>query len=226
MPIDVTTPTPLSAAWAVFVDFDGTITDRDTFDVLVPIFAAPGHWDATERGLDDGSLSIREVLSAQAALVRGDHAEIAALLRREVRLDPAFAAFARACTAADIPLTIVSSGIESIIRDRLDEAGIPDVPIVANAVDPNPAGWKMTFRDDVDNGTDKAAVIARAARHGLRTVFVGDGRSDFDAARAADVCFAKRGLALERYLVQHAIPFAPFTSFADVLARAVELRIL
>jgi len=219
-------PASPSAAWAVFVDFDGTITDRDTFDVLVPIFASAAEWDATERGLENGTMTIREVLASQASLVRGSHAEVAALLRRDVAVDATFAPFARACAAAHVPLEIVSSGIDSIIRDRLDEFGLSGVPVVANSVDPRPDGWVMQFRDPVDNGTDKAARVAAASASGRRTVFVGDGRSDYDAAIRAEVRFAKRGLPLERYLTRNGIAFEPFTTFADVAARLIRLGVL
>jgi 2-hydroxy-3-keto-5-methylthiopentenyl-1-phosphate phosphatase len=217
-------PAPESA-WAIFVDFDGTITDRDTFDVLVPMFATPAHWDAAERGLNDASMSLRDVLASQAALVRGSHAEIAAVLRREVAVDPTFAPFARACATARIALTIVSSGVESIVRDRLDEVGLPDLPVVANRVDPRPDGWIMHFRDPVDNGTDKAARVESARRAGIRTIFIGDGRSDYAAATIADVRFAKRGLALETYLTERAVAFESFASFAEIAERLTALGI-
>lgn len=47
-------------------------------------------------------------------------------------------------------------------------------------------------------------------------VFIGDGVSDLAAAREADVLFARRGLRLEEYCIEHGIPYTPFDSFADV----------
>ena len=47
-------------------------------------------------------------------------------------------------------------------------------------------------------------------------VFIGDGVSDLPAAREADVLFARRGLRLEEYCIEHGIPYTPFDSFADV----------
>ncbi len=209
----------------MFVDFDGTVTDRDTFDVLVPLFATKAVWDATERALDQGRATIREVLASQAALVRGERSEVNAILRREVNVDPSFAAFARACAAAAVPLTIVSSGIESIIRDRLGDFGLDALPVVANDVEVRPEGWSMRFRDAAGNGTDKAALVDDAIAHGLRTIFVGDGRSDFDASLRADVRFAKRGLPLERYLARHEATFERFDSFEDVERRCAALGV-
>ena len=213
------------AATAVFVDFDGTITDRDTFDVLVKRFAGDAAWLESERGLDAGTRSLRDVLTRQAAYVRGDMDEIAALLRREVRVDPTFPAFAHACAAHTIPLRIVSSGIAPIVYDRLREIGLGDLDVVANDVDARPDGWVIRFRDAVGNGTDKAAIVRGARAAGKHTVFIGDGRSDYDAAVAADVRFAKRGLALERYLARNEIAFEPFDAFAEVTTRCEALGI-
>jgi HAD superfamily phosphoserine phosphatase-like hydrolase len=210
----------------MFVDFDGTITDRDTFDVLVKLFAGEETWEETERGLDAGTRSLRDVLASQAALVRGEFRDVAAILRREIRVDPAFPAFAHACRERGVPLQIVSSGVASIVRDRMHEFGLDDLPIVANEVDPRPEGWVLHFRDPVSNGTDKAAIVRAARADGKRTVFIGDGRSDYDAAREADVRFAKRGLPLEAYLTERSLPFEAYQTFAGVYERCVALGIL
>ena len=114
-------------------------------------------------------------------------------------------------------MTILSSGIERIIADRLAEIGVPDIAIVANGLVIEPAGWRLVFRDDVPNGTDKAGVVRRARESGARTLFIGDGRSDYAAAIAADTRFAKRGYPLERYLIARGIDFVPYSSFAEVL---------
>jgi 2-hydroxy-3-keto-5-methylthiopentenyl-1-phosphate phosphatase len=166
------------------------------------------------------------VLASQAALVRGEFRDVAALLRREIRVDPAFPAFARACRDRDVPLQVVSSGVASIVRDRLHDFELDDLPIIANEVDPRPEGWVLHFRDPVSNGTDKAAIVRAARDDGRRTVFIGDGRSDYDAARQADVRFAKRGLPLEAYLTERELPFDAYETFAGVHERCVKLGIL
>lgn len=205
-----------SAPWAVFVDFDGTITDLDTFDVLVKHFAGNDAWEASGRGLEDGTVSLREVLQRQAAYVRGSFDEVATLLARRVRVDPTFASFVSACRRRGMPVTVVSSGIEPIIRLRLAEAGLVDLPVVANAIEPDPAGWRIRFRDAAGNGTDKAALVRAARARGLHTIFIGDGPSDYDAAVTADRRFARRGLPLERYLRERALPVVAFSSFDQI----------
>jgi HAD superfamily phosphoserine phosphatase-like hydrolase len=165
---------------------------------------------------------VRDVLQHEASLVRCTYDEGAALLRREVHLDPTFPAFVAACRARAVPLTVVSSGLEPIIRDRLEEIGVRDVAIVANGLDPDPRGWRILWRDESPNGTDKAALVRAAEAAGTRTIFIGDGRSDYEAAAAADTRFAKAGLQLERYLTRHGIPFEPFSTFAELTDKLPE----
>ena len=215
MTIPNDSPTP-PAAWAIFVDFDGTITDLDTFDILVKRFAGDDAWRRTEIGLEDGSMSLRDVLQLQASYVRGTFAEVAAILRAEITIDPSFAVFVAGAQARGIAVTIVSSGIAPIIADRLGAIGLGALPIIANEIDPAPTGWSIRFRDADGNGTDKAAILRAAKAAGTRTIFFGDGRSDYAAALVADRTFAKSGLALERYLGERGVPFAAFTTFADI----------
>ncbi len=186
--------------------------------MLVERFAGTGAWEATERRLQDGTMSVRDVLQWQASYVRGSYAEVAAMLRADVMVDPGFAAFAALCRRHGAALCVVSSGIERIVRDRLDEAGVRDVRIVANDVDAHPQGWKMRYRDDTPNGLDKTALVDAAHARGLQTLFIGDGRSDYQAAVAAERRFAKRGRLLERYLRKRKIAFEPYGSFADITA--------
>ncbi|MDQ2858922.1 MAG: HAD-IB family phosphatase [Candidatus Eremiobacteraeota bacterium] len=200
----------------MFVDFDGTITDRDTFDVLVSHFAGADAWYASEAGLRDGSLALRDVLQLQASYVRGTLEDVAALLRREVRFDPGFAPFARACRASGIDVTVVSSGLEPIVRGRLHDAGVDDIPVIANDIEPARDGWVIHFRDPVGNGTDKAALVLAAKARGRYTVFIGDGVSDYDAALVADRRYAKAGSALERFLCGRNVKATSFASFSEI----------
>jgi 2-hydroxy-3-keto-5-methylthiopentenyl-1-phosphate phosphatase len=102
-----------------------------------------------------------------------------------------------------------------VIGAALERAGV-DVPVFANDVDFDPAGWRMTFIDDSMMGHDKAARVRAARDEGARTVYVGDGISDFAGALEADVRFAKKDRALERYCRERGVPFTPFSSFDEI----------
>jgi HAD superfamily phosphoserine phosphatase-like hydrolase len=203
--------------FAVFVDFDGTITDIDTFDALVRAAAGDDAWDAIDEPLLAGRITLREALVRQAALVRLSRSEALVFLESHARVDPAFGAFVDAVRAHGGTIRVVSSGIATVIHDALARAGV-EVDVLANDADFAPGGWTLTFVDASDNGHDKAAHVRAAKAAGRETIFVGDGISDFAAAAVADRRFAKAGRALEAYCRERAIPCASFTSFDEVRA--------
>ena len=201
----------------VFVDFDGTITDVDTFDALVRDAVGDEIWDAIDAEFMAGHSTLRDVLVLQASHITKSHAEAVAFVEATATVDPAFARFVQAARARGVEVRVVSSGIGPIIRATLARAGI-DVPVLANEVDFGTDGWTIAFVDDSANGHDKAAAVRAARTAGYVTVFVGDGASDFTAAHEAERCFAKAGRALETYCAARGIPFTAFTSFAQIQA--------
>jgi HAD superfamily phosphoserine phosphatase-like hydrolase len=209
------TPGP-HAAWAFFVDFDGTITDVDGFDALVHHFAGDDAWDAGERDLLAGRESLRDALARQTTYIRGTFEDVYAVHEREVGIDPTFAPFVERCEAANIPVTIVSSGIAPLIEARLAAIGLARLPVIAADVDVDPKSWTMRFRDASLNGTDKAAHVRAAQAAGIRVAFAGDGISDFDAALVADRCYAKAGRALGTFLRRRGAAFTTFANFDEI----------
>jgi HAD superfamily phosphoserine phosphatase-like hydrolase len=200
---------------AIFVDYDGTITDVDTFDVLVRAAGGDDAWGELERELAAGRISLREALRREAAMVRLSQPEALAFLESRARVDPTFAPFVRTARTQGAWVGVVSAGIRQVIAAALERAGI-DVPVFANEVDFDPAGWRMTFIDDSMMGHDKAARVRAARDAGARTVYVGDGISDFEGALAADVRFAKKDRALERYCRERGVACTPFASFDEI----------
>ncbi|MDQ6931312.1 MAG: haloacid dehalogenase-like hydrolase [Candidatus Eremiobacteraeota bacterium] len=180
--------------------------------------ASKDRWEQIEAHLHARAMTLREVLSAHASLITITLDEADAFLETQTRIDPAFKEFAARCQARAVPVTILSSGIAPLIERALARNGIAGLPVHANGVDPRPEGWVMRFRDPSDNGHDKAAEVRAARARGSTVVYIGDGYSDYDAAVAADLRFAKCGRALVAHLRERNLPFVEFTSFAEVTA--------
>jgi 2,3-diketo-5-methylthio-1-phosphopentane phosphatase len=202
----------------VFVDFDGTITDVDTFDALVRAVAGDAAWNAIDGPLLAGKMTLREALARQAAAVRLTRAETLAFMETHARVDPAFGPFVAAVRAHGGAVRVVSSGIATVIHDALARAGV-EVEVIANDVDFAPGGWTMSFVDSSDNGHDKAMEVRAARARGSQTVYIGDGISDFAAALEADERFAKKGRALEAYCRARGVECVPFESFTEIERR-------
>jgi 2,3-diketo-5-methylthio-1-phosphopentane phosphatase len=199
----------------VFVDFDGTITDVDTFDALVRAVAGEAVWDAIDGPLLAGEITLREALVQQAATVRLSRTETLAFMVTHAKVDPAFGPFVDAVRAHGGAIRVVSSGIATVIHDALKRANV-EIEVVANDADFAPSGWTLTFVDPSDNGHDKAVHVRAAQARGAHTVYIGDGISDFAAAIVADERFAKAGRALEAYCREREIPCVSFTSFEEI----------
>jgi HAD superfamily phosphoserine phosphatase-like hydrolase len=162
-----------------------------------------------------GRITLREALRRQAAFVRLSRPETLAFLESRAKVDPTFAGFVATARARGAWIGVVSAGIRQVIDHALERAGV-DVPVFANEVDFDPAGWRMTFIDDSMMGHDKAARVRAARDAGSHTVYVGDGISDFAGALEAERRFAKKDRALERYCRERGVECTPFSSFDEI----------
>jgi 2-hydroxy-3-keto-5-methylthiopentenyl-1-phosphate phosphatase len=106
-----------------------------------------------------------------------------------------------------------------VIRRALERHWLGEVPVVANGLEADPSGWRIRFRDELANGTDKAGLVRAARERGEFTTYIGDGLSDYDAALTADVVYAKRGRRLAHFLAGRGVPFTAFGSFAELMER-------
>ena len=108
------------------------------------------------------------------------------------------------------------------------------IDIVANDAEIKQDGseWKPIWRHDTELGHDKAASMVEAREQAELAcddgtvpliVFIGDGVSDLPAANQADVLFARRGLRLEEYCQESAIPYVPFDTFEDIKNKLEEI---
>lgn len=212
-----------AARLQVFCDFDGTIVDPDTL-VLLADRVGGGVADrvAVDRLLHDGQMTLREALARNLASLRVGFDEAAALLRGTVQLDPGFPAFAAWCAERDIPLSVLSGGLQEIIELFLPAADFPSLDVRANSL--APGTWECRFRDESAVGHDKRAAVDAAARAGRRTVYVGDGLSDLEPACAADLVFARRDGTLAAHCGARGIACVEYDDFDDV-RRALAARV-
>jgi 2,3-diketo-5-methylthio-1-phosphopentane phosphatase len=200
---------------AVFLDYDGTISTRDTGIVLLERFAPP-EWRAIDDEYVRGEIGSRVCLLDEWDLLPKDEAQLRAAAA-EVPLDPGLEPLVGALRDAGAEVAVVSDGFGFYVHDRLAALG---APIVTNDVDWSTGALEFPNADRCcacsSCGTCKQAPIKDAKHRGLSTVLVGDGASDQKAALLVDVLFAKDGLA--RWCDRAGVPYHPFTTLADVHA--------
>ena len=213
----------------LFLDFDGTITQRDATDAILEAFAEP-KWLDVERAWLSGKIGSRECMRAQIDLVSASPAQVDALLN-EIDVAPGFSMLLDASAAVGVPVHIVSDGFDYCIKrilGRPDRGLLPRLArsqIVSSGLEPavQPDRWRATFSHPTDRcahgcATCKPAVMKQLSAGDL-IMFVGDGLSDRYAAAYADVVFAKDTLAT--YCENASIPYTPYDTL-EAVAEGVE----
>jgi len=153
------------------------------------------------------------------------------IMKSALDIDPDFQTFHKFCINNKIPFNVISAGLKPVLRKVLDhflgEQESAHIDIVANdaTISADGTEWKPVWLHDTELGHDKALSIEtwrEAAKLESEDgsipmiVFIGDGVSDLPAAREADVLFARRGLRLEEYCLEHKIKHIAFDTFAEI----------
>ncbi|KAI9179777.1 hypothetical protein H9P43_005107 [Blastocladiella emersonii ATCC 22665] len=211
----------------IFSDFDGTISTRDTGTVLIDACMGKARRTALDKQIIKGTRSFRDAVAEMWASV--DLTVDAAMeLLKDVKLDAAFAPFLEFCDAKAIPVTVLSSGLDMLVKPMLarhlgERAATLRTVVNRGGVSPADGRWTIEYLDDTPHGHDKAASI-RSLTQTLTppgatplVIFIGDGVSDIPGARASDRLYARRGLDLERYCVANGIAHVAFDSFETIL---------
>src|SRR3954471_17369309 len=197
-------------------DFDNTLTAGDVLDDIILQFSPNEDWRQWESEWSEGRLSARDCLRLQVENLRVTRSALMDYLAG-IRVDSAFPEILEWAQMERVKTLIVSDSFLPLIRRILDCNGIGAVPVFANdlgfAGDRLQPGFPYHDPAFPRSANAKAKHLAGYTRNTI--VFAGDGRSDLDAALAADVVFAKDTLARE--LSQRKVPYRAFTDLSPVL---------
>lgn len=209
----------------LFLDFDGTISERDAIDAILEEFAEP-QWLAVEDEWKAGRIGSRECLRRQMALVHATREEVNALLDT-MKVDRGFISLLKTCARHRVPVNIISDGFDYCIRRIIASAGpsvehaLRNVGIFSSHLKFEGGGWRVEFpyfAETCTHGcaTCKPAVMRHLNRAGASSIFVGDGLSDRYAAESADFVFAKKKLAA--YCREKSIAYVAYSELNKVAA--------
>jgi HAD superfamily phosphoserine phosphatase-like hydrolase len=194
-----------------FCDFNGTIVDRDMLDYLASTTDSGGENVPTPLERD-----CRADIERRARALRYSREEAERQIENGIRFDDSFLDFCDACSAACVELLVVTSGVQELVERYLMRRGVA-LSVIGNAAELRDDGWRVHFRDDSLAGIDKRAFVERAHNEGRTAIVIGDDRSDFEAALAADTVYAKRGSELQRFLGLQLRECRPFDRFLDIV---------
>jgi 2-hydroxy-3-keto-5-methylthiopentenyl-1-phosphate phosphatase len=178
----------------VYVDFDGTIAPADPTDALFDRFCDPS-WREIEEEWHQGRCTARACMARQVDLLRATPAAIDEQLAT-VAIDPQFPAFVDLCRRWDMPVVVLSDGLDRVVGGVLRAAGI-NLPFYANRLEwLGGDRWNLAFpyaRKDCAASLGNCKCSHRVPPGLPRGVdiMVGDGRSDFCIAESSHLVLAK-----------------------------------
>jgi 2-hydroxy-3-keto-5-methylthiopentenyl-1-phosphate phosphatase len=189
------------------LDWDGTITERDTLHMAIEEFGDVELFHALEEQIGR-ELTLNEVIGAEMGTISAPFDAVLDWLLDTVVVRPGLPEL----VAAHDPL-IISAGFHELIEPVLAREGVA-ATVVANRVEADPAGWRSTFLEreacEVCGEPCKRVALAGTAPY----IYVGDGISDRCASLAAERVFARSGLA--QYLDAQGVAYEPFEDLHDI----------
>lgn len=205
----------------VFCDFDGTITNSDNIIAVMKRFAPP-EWEAIKDDILAQRCSVQEGVGRLFSLLPSSlKEEIIHFLLQTARIRDGFREFVAFLKERDIPLYIVSGGIDFFVYPLLDGLVGKD-RIFCNGSDFSGETIRITWPHSCDEhcqngcGCCKPSLLRKLAPQDATKIVIGDSITDLAVARLADHVIA-RDFLLEK-CQEFRLPHTPFTTFYDVVA--------
>jgi 2-hydroxy-3-keto-5-methylthiopentenyl-1-phosphate phosphatase len=212
----------------IFCDFDGTVCPQDVGEKFFKKFAGE-RAEIDVRRLLAQEITMQQWLTGLCDAIGVIEQQCVESFVEQFQLDPHFAGFARFCQQHDLPLMILSDGLDFYIERILSSNGLQDLPFFANCSTfiPVDGGVKLDVKFPFTDAECHACGNCKR-NHMLSTsadddilVYVGDGYSDRCPVRYADIVFAQKQLIT--YCQGQNITYTTFHHFGDVQKNMEEL---
>lgn len=209
---------------AVLTDFDDTAAEQNVAELLLYEFGDQPTWQEAGGRFRAGELTLKVYQEIAFRHIRADRETMQNYVKQNANLRPYFGEMLIYCQERDIPVAVVSAGLDFYIEALLEKEGFSQVPVYAVNTTFSETGMEYHYHYTNPGkehlGNSKGLIVERYQSQGHQVFYAGDGRSDFEAAERADVVFAHRVLAEE--CQRQSIPFRPFAHFGDVLSALQE----
>lgn len=200
--------------WAVVLDFDGTVAMTDVGDSILMRFG--GLTKAEIRASYDPRVATEDWMKENFLRVRASLDDMRRYVLSTVRPRPGAGRFLDWCREAGIPVEIVSGGVDLYLDPLLEKWRLSPVRRFRAASRLTSGGIRLGYPFLKGEALDafKRGRVEAHQRRGRRVLFAGDGTSDLQAARTADLAFATG--VLWRRCRDKGIPVKRLTDFDGV----------
>ena len=204
----------------IICDFDGTITETDNIIAIMKKFAPP-EWDALKDGVLSQEISIKEGVGKMFQLLPStSKAQIVDYILNHAEIRSGFREFVQYTNDKNIPLYIVSGGIDFFVYPLLDGL-VHEDQIYCNVANFSQENIEIEWPNSCDEyctnecGCCKPSLIRQLTQEDQEKIVIGDSITDLQAAKLADFVIA-RDLLLEK-CEELGLPHQSFTTFYDVM---------
>ncbi len=197
------------------IDFDGTITINDTTKCLAETVIPEMHKKYVKL-FREKKINVRMFVKDLLCSLNISENEFRQIIKEKVVIDSTFKNFFN----SKLQFYILSSGTQLNILSALEKIKIQldEKKIIANKITfkGNNITIDSPYYDEI-NGINKSFVVNKFKAQGNRVIFVGDGPSDYEGCKFADVIFARKNSKLEKKLKEEKVKFYTFKDFDDLL---------
>ena len=203
--------------FAFVSDFDGTLTDRDFYHIIIDKYLKDWAKDYYEDWRKTKKINVEFLNKIFGAMDRDEDQILEDIL--EIPLDPNAAEFIKRVGKSGGDFYILSAGTSYYIKRLLAHLNIKDVTVISMEGRYQNRGIRI-LPDPQDEffseiwGIDKAKVVTTLRGKYEKVYFAGDSEPDMGAASAADCAFARN--ELQKLLAEENIPFVPFKRYDEV----------
>ncbi len=203
--------------FAFVSDFDGTLTNRDFYHIVMDKYLKDWAWDYYDEWRKTRKINVDFLNKIFNSMDRSEEEILEDILN--LPLDSYAIDFIKRVENCGGDFYILSAGTSYYIKKLLAHNNINSVTVISMDGVYKDRGIhilpdsKSEFYSELW-GIDKEKVIQTLKKKYLKVYFSGDSEPDVGAAKAADCAFARNDL--KELLSDRDIPFVPFNSFIEV----------
>ncbi|CAF0879180.1 unnamed protein product [Adineta ricciae] len=201
----------------VFCDFDGTITACETFVGVLKHFAPELSNELIPKILSKEITirqGVRQILESMPSSVYPNE------LLKFVQDKPIRSGLSTLIDYLDsqnIPFVVVSGGLRCLVEAVLRREKLLERCAKIYAIDVDKSGEKLKVISEWESGSElvaKVNVIKHECQNQEQIIVIGDSITDLNAAKCADLVFARDGLC--KYLTDENIAFLEWNDFEEI----------
>ncbi|TRZ37960.1 2,3-diketo-5-methylthio-1-phosphopentane phosphatase [Niallia circulans] len=208
--------------WAFVSDFDGTISKKDFYWIVIERYFPEGK--ELYKEWKNGSIKDIDFLSTVFGAIHQEEEQIIQDVHG-IPIDEYVPAFIKAVQQSGGDFYILSAGTDYYIKHIIEKYKLENVVVLSNEgvfkdkniqLNINKEDWKYSER----YGIDKAIVIQKLKEDYEKVYFAGDSEPDSHPAAFADRTYARD--VLKELLAERNIDFIPFESFCEIEAHLIK----